>query len=192
MVVGTGLETGHHEKGRARRRNYFGDSAHVLRTNIEQIFGGYPSLDGCPIAEGTSSSGTHWLGLFYLELTKAFVDVATVQGKSLILRTARCLLACSAIKILTTVLTSFASVCPCGLSEIVVDFFLTFRLFILGPKSFLVISDPVQARHLLRDANTNYDKGVLAEILEPIMGKGLIPAGMVIVARSCIKSPFTE
>ena len=24
---------------------------------------------------------------------------------------------------------------------------------------------------------TNYDKGVLAEILEPIMGKGLIPAG---------------
>lgn len=46
-----------------------------------------------------------------------------------------------------------------------------------GPKSFLVISDPVQARHLLRDANTKYDKGVLAEILEPIMGKGLIPAG---------------
>ena len=45
-----------------------------------------------------------------------------------------------------------------------------------GPKSFLVISDPVQARHILRDANTNYDKGVLAEILEPIMGKGLIPA----------------
>ena len=38
-----------------------------------------------------------------------------------------------------------------------------------GPKSFLVISDPVQARHILRDANTNYDKGVLAEILEPIM-----------------------
>lgn len=38
-----------------------------------------------------------------------------------------------------------------------------------GPKSFLVISDPVQARHILRDANVNYDKGVLAEILEPIM-----------------------
>ena len=38
-----------------------------------------------------------------------------------------------------------------------------------GPKSFLVISDPVQVRHILRDANTNYDKGVLAEILKPIM-----------------------
>lgn len=38
-----------------------------------------------------------------------------------------------------------------------------------GPKSFLVVSDPVQARHILKDANTNYDKGVLAEILEPIM-----------------------
>jgi hypothetical protein len=38
-----------------------------------------------------------------------------------------------------------------------------------GPKSFLVVSDPVQAKHMLRDANSNYDKGVLAEILEPIM-----------------------
>lgn len=28
---------------------------------------------------------------------------------------------------------------------------------------------------------TNYDKGVLAEILEPIMGKGLIPAGGCLV-----------
>jgi cytochrome P450 len=45
-----------------------------------------------------------------------------------------------------------------------------------GPKSFLVISDPVQAKHILRDANTCYDKGILAEILKPIMGKGLIPA----------------
>jgi len=45
-----------------------------------------------------------------------------------------------------------------------------------GPKSFLVISDPVQAKYILRDANTSYDKGILAEILKPIMGKGLIPA----------------
>jgi hypothetical protein len=34
----------------------FGDSANVLRTNIEQIYGGYPSLDGCPLAEGTGSN----------------------------------------------------------------------------------------------------------------------------------------
>ncbi|CAN0144668.1 unnamed protein product, partial [Discosporangium mesarthrocarpum] len=45
-----------------------------------------------------------------------------------------------------------------------------------GPKSFIVISDPVMARHILKDNPTKYDKGVLAEILEPIMGKGLIPA----------------
>ena len=45
-----------------------------------------------------------------------------------------------------------------------------------GPKSFLVVSDPIQARHLLRDASKKYDKGVLAEILKPIMGRGLIPA----------------
>ena len=48
-----------------------------------------------------------------------------------------------------------------------------------GPKSFLTISDPVQMKHVLRDANTNYDKGILAEILKPIMGKGLIPADPV-------------
>ncbi|PRW39133.1 cytochrome P450 chloroplastic isoform C [Chlorella sorokiniana] len=47
-----------------------------------------------------------------------------------------------------------------------------------GPKAFIVVSDPVVVRHLLRENYTNYDKGVLAEILEPIMGKGLIPADM--------------
>ena len=45
-----------------------------------------------------------------------------------------------------------------------------------GPRSFLVISDPVAAKHVLRANTANYDKGMLAEILEPIMGKGLIPA----------------
>lgn len=46
-----------------------------------------------------------------------------------------------------------------------------------GPKSFLVISDPVMARHILRDSTAEqYCKGMLSEILEPIMGNGLIPA----------------
>jgi cytochrome P450 len=45
-----------------------------------------------------------------------------------------------------------------------------------GPKSFLIVSDPVMARHILRSSVDAYDKGVLAEILEPIMGNGLIPA----------------
>ena len=45
-------------------------------------------------------------------------------------------------------------------------------------QAFIVVSDPVVARHLLRDNALNYDKGVLAEILEPIMGKGLIPADL--------------
>jgi len=47
-----------------------------------------------------------------------------------------------------------------------------------GPKAFIVVSDPVVVRHLLKDNASNYDKGVLAEILEPIMGKGLIPADL--------------
>ncbi|XP_062218316.1 cytochrome P450 97B2, chloroplastic-like isoform X2 [Phragmites australis] len=47
-----------------------------------------------------------------------------------------------------------------------------------GPKSFVVISDPIVARHILRENAFCYDKGVLAEILKPIMGKGLIPADL--------------
>jgi hypothetical protein len=46
-----------------------------------------------------------------------------------------------------------------------------------GPKAFLVVSDPVMAKHILRTASPDqYCKGMLADILEPIMGKGLIPA----------------
>ncbi|EPS66221.1 hypothetical protein M569_08554, partial [Genlisea aurea] len=47
-----------------------------------------------------------------------------------------------------------------------------------GPKAFVVVSDPIVARHILRDNAFTYDKGVLADILEPIMGKGLIPADL--------------
>ncbi len=55
-----------------------------------------------------------------------------------------------------------------------------------GPKSFLVISDPVMARHILRDSGPEmYCKGMLAEILEPIMGDGLIPADPKIWKVSC-------
>ncbi|CAN0269998.1 unnamed protein product, partial [Discosporangium mesarthrocarpum] len=45
-----------------------------------------------------------------------------------------------------------------------------------GPRSFIVVSDPVMAKHVLKSNVGDYDKGVLASILEPIMGKGLIPA----------------
>lgn len=45
-----------------------------------------------------------------------------------------------------------------------------------GPKSFIVVSDPVMVKHILKESPMKYDKGILAEILEPIMGKGLIPA----------------
>ncbi|KAJ4954892.1 hypothetical protein NE237_011675 [Protea cynaroides] len=50
-----------------------------------------------------------------------------------------------------------------------------FRL-IFGPKSFLIVSDPSIAKHILRDNSKAYSKGILAEILDFVMGKGLIPA----------------
>jgi hypothetical protein len=60
-----------------------------------------------------------------------------------------------------------------------------------GPKSFLVISDPVMAKHILRTATTEeYCKGMLAEILEPIMGKGLIPADPATWKVRVFRTPF--
>lgn len=50
-----------------------------------------------------------------------------------------------------------------------------FRLT-FGPKSFLIVSDPSIAKHILRDNSKAYSKGILAEILDFVMGKGLIPA----------------
>lgn len=52
-----------------------------------------------------------------------------------------------------------------------------------GPKSFLVVTDPVVAKHILRDNVKGYDKGALAVVLEDIMGKGLIPADPVTWAK---------
>ncbi|KAL3838490.1 hypothetical protein ACJIZ3_023081 [Penstemon smallii] len=45
-----------------------------------------------------------------------------------------------------------------------------------GPKSFIIVSDPSIAKHILKNNPKAYSKGILAEILEFVMGKGLIPA----------------
>ncbi|XP_051120146.1 protein LUTEIN DEFICIENT 5, chloroplastic [Andrographis paniculata] len=50
-----------------------------------------------------------------------------------------------------------------------------FRLM-FGPKSFIIVSDPSISKHILKDNPKAYSKGILAEILEFVMGKGLIPA----------------
>ncbi|MQM19442.1 hypothetical protein Taro_052444, partial [Colocasia esculenta] len=45
-----------------------------------------------------------------------------------------------------------------------------------GPKSFLIVSDPAIAKHILRENSKAYSKGILSEILEFVMGNGLILA----------------
>merc|ERR1719191_434293 len=114
----------------ARRGNYgealvLGDTMHIFRTNIEQIYGNCPSVDGAPLAEGDISELTD--GTMYLALFKFYKKYGNVY-----------------------------KLC-------------------FGPKSFMVISDPVIMKHILQVNSKNFDKGVLAEILEPIMGNGLIP-----------------
>jgi hypothetical protein len=86
----------------------FGDSANVLRTNIEQIYGGFPSRDGCPLADG---------------------DISDIADGTMFI----------------------------GLQRYFQNYGSPYKLC-FGPKSFLVISDPMQARHILRDANVQYDK----------------------------------
>lgn len=50
-----------------------------------------------------------------------------------------------------------------------------FRLS-FGPKAFAIVSDPVVAKYILKDNAKNYSKGILSEILDFVMGTGLIPA----------------
>lgn len=50
-----------------------------------------------------------------------------------------------------------------------------FRLS-FGPKTFVVVSDPDVAKDILLTNAKSYSKGLLAEILEFVMGTGLIPA----------------
>uniref|UniRef100_A0A7S0A3I2 15-cis-phytoene synthase n=1 Tax=Pyrodinium bahamense TaxID=73915 RepID=A0A7S0A3I2_9DINO len=47
---------------------------------------------------------------------------------------------------------------------------------VIGPRSVVVVSDPVVLKHIMLSSQDNYSKGILSEVLEPIMGKGLIPA----------------
>jgi len=105
-----------------------GDTMHVFRTNIEQIFGGEPSYDGAPLATGDLASAGLTDGTMYMGLKKYWEDFGPVY-----------------------------KLC-------------------FGPKSFMVVSDPQMMRHILRENVFNYDKGVLGEVLEDVMGKGLIPA----------------
>jgi len=45
-----------------------------------------------------------------------------------------------------------------------------------GPKWFVVVSDPVVVRYMFKDNADAFSKGILTDIMEPIMGDGLIPA----------------
>ncbi|KAL6779702.1 CYP97A5 [Auxenochlorella protothecoides x Auxenochlorella symbiontica] len=50
-----------------------------------------------------------------------------------------------------------------------------FRLT-FGVKSFVIVSDPALAKQILSTNASNYSKGILSEILDFVMGQGLIPA----------------
>eukprot|EP00892_Ulva_mutabilis_P007898 jgi/Ulvmu1/5480/UM023_0016.1 len=45
-----------------------------------------------------------------------------------------------------------------------------------GPQTFVIISDPEMAKQMLKTNASKYSKGILSDILEFVMGTGLIPA----------------
>ena len=45
-----------------------------------------------------------------------------------------------------------------------------------GPKWFVVVSDPTAVRTMFKDKADSFSKGILTDIMKPIMGDGLIPA----------------
>jgi len=116
------------ERGKAGEPLNLGDTLHVFRTNIEQIFGDYPSYDGAPLAAGDLAESGLTDGTMYLGLQRYQEKFGDVY-----------------------------KMC-------------------FGPKSFMVVSDPQVLKHILCDSVFNYDKGLLGEVLEDVMGKGLIPA----------------
>eukprot|EP00444_Apocalathium_aciculiferum_P023279 CAMPEP_0183438866 /NCGR_PEP_ID=MMETSP0370-20130417/77651_1 /TAXON_ID=268820 /ORGANISM="Peridinium aciculiferum, Strain PAER-2" /LENGTH=674 /DNA_ID=CAMNT_0025627183 /DNA_START=31 /DNA_END=2055 /DNA_ORIENTATION=+ len=116
------------ERGKPGEPLNLGDTMHIFRKNIEQIFGGEESYDGAPLATGDLASAGLTDGTMYL-----------------------------------------------GLQNYQEKFGDVYKLC-FGPKSFMVVSDPESMRHILKDNVFNYDKGVLGEVLEDVMGKGLIPA----------------
>ena len=104
------------QKGEPGTDITFGDNANVIRSNIEQIYGGFPSLDRCPLAEG---------------------DITDIGDGTMFI----------------------------GLQRYQQKYGSPYKLC-FGPKSFLVVSDPIQAKHILRDNSSQYDKGILAGTFE--------------------------
>jgi cytochrome P450 len=52
-----------------------------------------------------------------------------------------------------------------------------------GPKWFVVVSDPVAVRTMFKDNADSFSKGILTDIMKPIMGDGLIPANKEVWAK---------
>ena len=126
-----------------------GDVARTFKVNIEQIFGSIPAPDGAPLAAADVEG---------LDFKALFLGMKTYFDK------------CGSTPPLTTAPPHRPTAsCPRG------RYGSLFKMC-FGPKSFMVVADPVVARHILKENPKGYDKGALALVLEDIMGKGLIPA----------------
>ncbi|KAI8008186.1 Sterol 3-beta-glucosyltransferase UGT80A2 [Camellia lanceoleosa] len=115
---------------------------------------GFPSLIKCGLSKLGISSGMLEFLFKWIDAPKDYPKIPEAKG------------AISAIR---------SEAFFVALYELFLTYGGIFRLT-FGPKSFLIVSDPSIAKHILRDNLKAYSKGILAEILEFVMGKGLLPA----------------
>ena len=125
----------------------FQDSFRILFNNLLQFILGNDSEDGAAVASWDWQAALERAGPKLFFSSAAAGDLQTLVGGPLFL-----------------LLTKYHR-------ELGPVFKLAF-----GPRSFIVVADPSICRYILRDGSKNYDKGILAEILGPILGNGLIPA----------------
>lgn len=123
------------------------DAFRILLNNVLQFLLGNESEDNAPVASWDWQAALREQGPVKLLRSLISGDLQTIVGGPLFL-----------------LLTKYHR-------EVGPVFKLAF-----GPRSFIVVADPAIAKHVLRDRSENFDKGILSEILKPILGQGLIPA----------------
>mmetsp|Transcript_18474 Transcript_18474/g.56737 ORF Transcript_18474/g.56737 Transcript_18474/m.56737 type:complete len:691 (+) Transcript_18474:78-2150(+) len=123
------------------------DAFRILLNNLLQFLLGNDSEDQAPVASWDWRAALREQGPFKLSKSLVTGDLQTIVGGPLFL-----------------LLTKYHR-------EVGPVFKLAF-----GPRSFIVVADPAIAKHVLKDKSENFDKGILSEILKPILGQGLIPA----------------
>ncbi|GLC45871.1 hypothetical protein PLESTB_001447900 [Pleodorina starrii] len=123
-----------------------GSTKEKLTRPLRQALAKEPVL-GRPLARALADLGRHWRSEAAKRMPEARGDIREIVGQPVFV----------------------------PLYKLFLMYGKIFRLS-FGPKSFVIISDPSYAKQILLTNADKYSKGLLSEILDFVMGTGLIPA----------------